>query len=96
MQVHFLIMGDFNDLPIKSICKTCGFKQVVDVPTRGDATLDLILTNISNDFYEKPISLPKIGEGDHFPVLYKAKKYIPPKDIKQFIEIRRFPKSAIM
>ena len=49
----FLIMGDFNDLPIKSICKTCGFKQVVDVPTRGDATLDLILTNISNNLYEK-------------------------------------------
>ena len=92
----FLILGDFNDLPIKSICKTCGMKQVVDVPTRGDATLDLILTNFSNDFYEKPISLPKIGEGDHFPVLYKAKRYLPPKDIKQFIEIRRFPKSAIM
>ena len=88
-------MGDFNDLPTACIRKTCGFMQVVDVPTRGDATLDLILTNCSNIFYEKPITLPKIGEGDHFPVLYKAKRYIPPKSIKKCIEIRRFPDSAI-
>ena len=92
----FLIMGDFNDLPIDSIRKVCGFKQEVDVPTRGEAILDLILTNRSNMFFNKPISLPKIGDGDHFPVLYKAKKYVPPKTIKQYIEIRRFPKSAII
>ena len=92
----FLIMGDFNDLPTRSLCSTCDLKQEVKVPTRGDATLDLILTNRKIELYQEPISLPKIGGGDHFPVLYIPKKYIPPKNIKKIIEIRKFLKSTII
>ena len=66
----FMLMGDFNDLNVDEICEICRFQQVVKVPTRNEATLDLILTNISNIYYEDPISLPKIGDGDHFCVLY--------------------------
>ena len=49
----FVIMGDFNDLKINSICNACALNQVVKVPTRKQATLDLILTNKTNKFYKK-------------------------------------------
>ena len=43
-----LLMGDFNDLPVKDLCDSCNLKQVVKVPTRKDATLDLIMMNREN------------------------------------------------
>ena len=46
------LMGDFNDLPIDDLCKTCKLKQIVTVPTRNNATIDLILTNVNNELYE--------------------------------------------
>ena len=79
----FLTMGDFNDLPIDTICSVCDFKPEVDVPTREKKILDLIITNKNNMFYKKPINLPKIGEADHFPVLYKPKEYQNPKTSKK-------------
>ena len=88
-------MGDFNDLPIGSICTSCDFKQEVKVPTRGNAILDLILTNSKHELYEEPISIAKIGDGDHFPILYKTKKYNAPKNIKKIINIRKYPDSSI-
>ena len=90
----FFIMGDFNDLPIDSICSLCDLKQEVKTITRDRATLDLILTNKNNNFYEAPISLPKIRGSDHFPILYIAKRYVPPKTEKKIIKIRKFPNSA--
>ena len=95
MKIHFFfIMGDFNDLPIDSICSLCDLKQEVKTITRDRATLDLILTNKNNNFYEAPISLPKIRGSDHFPILYIAKRYVPPKTVKKIIKIRKFPNSA--
>ena len=91
----FMLMGDFNDLNIDEICEVCRFQQVVKVPTRKDATLDLILTNINNVYYEDPISLPKIGDGDHFCVLYSPKLYEKPKLQRKKIKTRLFKKSAM-
>ena len=54
-------MGDFNDLRVDEICDACKLKQVVKVPTRNQAILDLILTNSNNSFYEEPTALPSIG-----------------------------------
>ena len=88
-------MGDFNDLPIGEICSTCNFKQIVNVPTRKKAMLDLILTNADNDLYETPITLPKIGDADHDSVLVKPKNYEKPKTVKKKIQIRKFPESAL-
>ena len=51
----FMLLGDFTDLNIDEICEICRFQQVVKVPTRKEATLDLILTNINNEFYESPV-----------------------------------------
>lgn len=36
-----LLMGDFNDLEVKNILKSCKLKQVVKVPTRKNTILDL-------------------------------------------------------
>ena len=91
----FMLMGDFNDLNIDEICEICRFQQVVKVPTRKEATLDLILTNINNDFYESPISLPKIGDGDHFSILYSPKFYEKPKSKREKIKTRQYKKSAM-
>ena len=67
----FIIMGDFNDLNIVELCDACELKQVVKVPTRKNAILDLIFTNSSNLFYENPSTLPSIGGSDHESVIYR-------------------------
>ena len=90
-------MGDLNDLRIEEICDTCKLNQIVKVPTRNNAILDKILTNTDNEFYNEPISLTRIGGGDHFSVLYKPlvqKKVNAIK--KEKITIRKFKQSAII
>ncbi len=39
-------------------------KQIVDLPTRGNAILDNIYTNVSN-FYQRPVICAPIGLSDH-------------------------------
>ena len=58
-------MGDFNDLDVKEICDVSKLEQVVKVPTRKDATLNLILTNASNELYKNPLLLQSIHNSDH-------------------------------
>ena len=55
-----MLMGDFNELCVDEICASCDLNQIVKIPTRNDATLDLILTNNDNKFYNNPVSLPRI------------------------------------
>ena len=89
-------MGDFNDFCISDVYDSCNLNQVVKIPTRKNATLDLILTNRENKFYKDPVSLPKIGKSDHLCVLYEpiANKNIPKSKTKTTTRI--FHKSAIM
>ena len=90
-----VLLGDFNDLPIDDICETCSLEQVVKVPTRKDNTLDLILTNIDNDLYKDPITLPSIGNSDHLCVVYMPKEFVKHETTKKKIMIRKFKDSAI-
>ena len=48
--IGFLILGDFNRMNTSTIQYGYNLKQVVDFPTRDEATLDLILTNMTQ-FY---------------------------------------------
>ena len=91
----FIIMGDFNDMKVDEICDACKLKQVVKVPTRKQATLDLILTN-DNNMYSDPVTLPSIGGSDHLCVLYKPTMHIPQSVSKKKVFIRKFKKSAII
>ena len=92
----FVIMGDFNDLKTNAICNACALKQVVKVPTRKEATLDLILTNKTNKFYKEPVTLPSISTSDHLCVLYEP--VVNPKiDLeKNTIFIRKYHRSAMI
>ena len=91
----FVLMGDFNDLCVDDICNSCNLNQVVKIPTRKNATLDLILTNSDNKYYKDPVSLPNIGKSDHLCVLYEpiANRNIPKSKNKTTTRI--FHKSAI-
>ena len=90
------LLGDFNDLNIVDICETCSLKQVVNVPTREKAVLDLILTNLDNELYRAPYSLPGIGKSDHLCVIYAPKNFTKPKVEKRVIMVRIFKESAMI
>ena len=59
-----ILAGDFNRPNINRILKQFWLKQLVKVPTRNDAILDLVLTNL-HDHYCSPESLPPFGLSDH-------------------------------
>ena len=92
----FVVMGDFNDLEVGEICDACNLQQVVNVPTRKDATLYLILSNSDNKFYKTPYTLPSIGKSDHLCVLYEPVDNQNTKITKETITIRRFKKYALI
>ena len=62
-----LLLGDFNKLNIARLKSSFNLKQIVNFPTRGKNTLDLILTNL-HDFYEVPEKRPSFGLSDQSPV----------------------------
>ena len=94
----FMIMGDFNptSTPFKaaSLTKPCKLKQVVNVPTRGNNTLDYIFTNGSH-WYKDPVSLPALGRSDHSTVLWVPHFYLPTKQTPKVRYIRKFPDSRL-
>ena len=60
--VSFLIGGDFNRLDISDILDSYGaLKQVISVPTRNTATLEIILTDLHTMFHP-PTTLPPIKQ----------------------------------
>ena len=59
-----ILAGDFNRLNISRISKQFCLKQLVKVPTRNDAILDSVLTNL-HDHYCSPESLTPFGLSDH-------------------------------
>ena len=77
-----IIGGDFNRLNVAPICSNCALKQVITLPTRGNAILDLLFTNLKN-YYESPIILPPIGIADHNSIFVKpVANLMNPKPLK--------------
>ena len=59
-EVHFLLGGDLNHLEIDQILDAYGsMKQIVTVPTRKSATLEMILTDM-HSFYHPPATFPPL------------------------------------
>ena len=80
------ITGDFNKCSLTSTLPT--FHQCVNVPTRGDKTIDLCYTNILNAY--KCVALPPIGRSDHDMCLLLPKykpKLKSSKPVKKVISI---------
>ena len=53
-------MGDFNRLKTSSISRLSKLKQLVNFPTRGERTLDVILTNMFQ-FFDNPDKMAPFG-----------------------------------
>ena len=66
-----LLPGDFNRLNIsRLLLQQIKRKQLVRVPTRGDSTLDLIITNMPQLYNKNQVlTLPPFGLSDHNVVL---------------------------
>ena len=63
-----IVMGDFNQFDFRRLCRNTSLKQIVKKSTRGNATLDLIFTNMKS-WYNDPEILPAIGLSDHMSIL---------------------------
>jgi hypothetical protein len=62
-----VVLGDFNRLRDAAL-RAYPLKQIVTEPTRDNAILDKIFTNVS-EWYDSPVILPQIGRSDHKAVL---------------------------
>jgi hypothetical protein len=67
------ITGDFNKLNLDLLCRQFGLRKCVKSPTRGNAILDQILTNMSH-LFEPAQHLPPLGRSDHQCLLFKPKQ----------------------
>ena len=67
-----IVAGDFNRLDVDSIKKHFRLKQIVKKPTRKNATLDLVMTNL-HDYYDDPCHFPPFGPSDHDTVTAEPK-----------------------
>ena len=67
-----ILLGDFNSINIAKLKSSFQLKQIVNFPTRGQNTLDLILTNLQ-DYYDTPVSRPPFGLSDHVTIKVKPK-----------------------
>ncbi|XP_069975515.1 uncharacterized protein [Penaeus vannamei] len=86
----FVILGDLNTFSDYEITSVLNFKLVVSFATCGKNILDKIITN-KEHFYERPTSLPPLGNSDHLSLLWVPKKYQAPTQLKGTKLIRRFP-----
>jgi hypothetical protein len=70
-----ILAGDFNRLNVSRLSRQFRMKQLVHLHTRGDQTLDLILTNL-NKFYDKNSlsSFPPFGLSNHNVLLLNPKE----------------------
>ena len=91
-----VILGDFNNLNIRNLMFSQNLKQVVQQPTKGNAILDLIVTNL-HCFYQSPNVSAPLGSSDHNSIVWlpdRCNNVINNnKGVERFI--RHFPKSGM-
>ena len=71
----FLVLGDLNHLNDARLKSNFKLKQIVHFPTRGQNTLDKILTNLQ-DYYETLVERPAFGLSDHSSVEVQPKQRV--------------------
>ena len=71
----FLELGDLNHLNDARLKSNFKLKQIVHFPTRGQNTLDKILTNLQ-DYYDTPVERPAFGLSDHSSVEVQPKQRV--------------------
>ncbi len=88
----FLICGDFNKADISCILDR-ELVNVVRQPTRGQNTLDLIISNLRR-FYQTITIMPPVGKSDHSTVLWKPTSDSRQTGPKQTLHTRPITDSA--
>ena len=74
--ISILITGDFNRMEINNICRGNDLYQLVDFPTRKNATLDLMMTNeVLKKHYRKPFPISPLGYSDHSCIVWKPNNH---------------------
>ena len=63
-----IVMGDFNEINGDRLNACVGLKNIVDLPTHGNSTIDLILTDAPSK-YLTPVLLPPLGNSHHHCVM---------------------------
>ena len=71
----FLVLGDLNHLNDARLKSNFKLKQIVHFSTRGQNTLDKILTNLQ-DYYDTPVERPAFGLSDHSSVEVQPKQRV--------------------
>ena len=103
--INFIIGGDFNRLDINDILESYGgLKQIVSVPNRKSATLQLILTDL-HTMYHPPTTLPPLQvdedkngkDGDHDIMLFATKNNTQYRTdrVRKTVTTRPIPESQI-
>jgi hypothetical protein len=97
MAYRFLQADARNDFDVCNLASNQSLKQVVTQPTRGNATLDLIVTNLHN-LYNCPSIQAPLGSSDHNMVQWlpssENNKQLPPvKYVRR--QVRCYPRSGI-
>ncbi|XP_030853882.1 uncharacterized protein LOC100889248 [Strongylocentrotus purpuratus] len=89
-----IIMGDFNRTDVSPLLRGQNLKQVVNRPTRNQAVLDKIVTNL-NHLYSPVHIVAPLGHSDHNGVTWLPKKQPPHKNKVQHRVVRPFRESSV-
>ncbi|XP_028416191.1 uncharacterized protein LOC114539896 [Dendronephthya gigantea] len=84
----FIILGDFNQLNINRLKLSYNLRQLVNFPTRGRNTLDLVLTNLY-EYYDQPVKYAPFGLSDHMSVEFKPKERCQPQRAQKRVVKKR-------
>ena len=85
----FIVAGDFN-----LVKPYFGLKQLVKSATRGQAILDLILTNMAH-FYSPPMIFPPFGLADHNTFFAKPRERVQGQSSRKYITTRDMRRSNL-
>ena len=80
--IGFVIAGVFNRSRTDRLLFGNQLKQIVKFPTRKDAILDLVFTNISQ-YHKDPVCMSPIGKSDHVCIALNPRCKIPGNKIKR-------------
>lgn len=80
-----IVIGDFNHSGANRLSNHFKLKQLVKFPTRGQATLDVIL--ITSDQFSILETLPQFGPSDNHTIIVKPKERVPNQRIKKTIQL---------
>jgi hypothetical protein len=75
------LVGDFNRFNFRILSNNFNLRQLVKAPTRGSATLDLILTNLF-EHHSKPDILAGIGLSDHKSIFIRPLMHVKKRKAK--------------